>query len=66
MEKYEVMKINCPVLNKAFGNHPNLEVLLKLKDNEPVNIICPEHSGRKICHQSKYDCIYSRGWDCLK
>ena len=73
MVKYQVISTKCPVINKAFRNKdggmngsPDLEVLVKLEDNEPTEVICPEYTFKKACAQRKKGCIYRIGWQTLE
>ncbi|MAG50476.1 hypothetical protein CL621_02455 [archaeon] len=74
---YKVVSTKCPVLNIEFrnqqlleGNSPELEVLVKLHDSEPVGVICTEYMGQKKCEvKSKLQpghCIYADGWKKLE
>lgn len=69
MADYQIISTKCPIINTALG-HGNssrdLEVLVRLKDVEPHDVICPEYTPEKGCAKRKEGCIYKMGWQPLK
>jgi CCR4-NOT transcriptional regulation complex NOT5 subunit len=63
----KVMTVACPNLFRYNGGAT--EALLKLKNTEPVEIICTHYNNKnKKCRNSgsKEDCLYAQGWRSLK
>jgi hypothetical protein len=60
---YYVISTKCPILNHEKGNN-TLEVLVRLENTEPKNIICPEYKSSNRCalQQIGGTCIYKKGW----
>ncbi len=70
MTNYQVISTKCPVLNKAFRNacasgSPDLEVMVKLEENTPKAVICPEYTPERTCARREAGCIYKEGWKTL-
>ena len=74
---YHVITIRCPVLAHSYCMDKNIDikadvdVLLRLANDELTDIICPQYRSEGICDSSQNgmnmeNCIYAVGWKKLE
>ena len=68
--KIKIIKMNCSMTSKNIPENNNsinpLEILLKLTDNIPEQIICSEYNPESsMCERYNKICIYKEGWKNL-